>query len=318
MSYSSSVQSKKQEEELYELAQHDLVASVLYNPDSLNKILQIISVEDFAHEKYSVVMQAIVHVLRDDTPINVVSVAKKLEETGFLGFVGGMVELYDLYSEGEEISVSNPPSVIANIVKESSIKAKVRDSLKESLSTFEYDSGMTASSAIEEVQSFLSEQALVLNDDSSVTTAEEYVKSFDEVLAERKKISEENKEISGGLQGIPTLLPSLNKYTSGFTPGQLITVGASTGGGKSVFAIMCTNAALKAKKSVMFFSLEMSEEEVFDRVYANMAEVRLNNIKSGDVDDEERARLKETSEFLSTAKLKIDANPKETVDSIRS
>lgn len=101
MSDSSSVQSKKQEEELYELAQHDLVASVLYNPDSLNKILQIISVEDFAHEKYSVVMQAIVHVLRDDTPINVVSVAKKLEETGFLGFVGGMVELYDLYSEGE-------------------------------------------------------------------------------------------------------------------------------------------------------------------------------------------------------------------------
>lgn len=318
MSDSSSVQSKKQEEELYELAQHDLVASVLYNPDSLNKILQIISVEDFAHEKYSAVMQAIVHVSRDDTPINVVSVAKKLEETGFLGFVGGMVELYDLYSEGEEISVSNPPSVIANIVKESSIKAKVRDSLKESLSTFEYDSGMTASSAIEEVQSFLSEQALVLNDDSSVTTAEEYVKSFDEVLAERKKISEENKEISGGLQGIPTLLPSLNKYTSGFTPGQLITVGASTGGGKSVFAIMCTNAALKAKKSVMFFSLEMSEEEVFDRVYANMAEVRLNNIKSGDVSDEERARLKETSEFLSTAKLKIDANPKETVDSIRS
>lgn len=318
MSDSSSVQSKKQEEELYDLAQHDLVASVLYNPESLNKILQIISVDDFAHEKHNVVMQAIVDVLRADSPVNIVSVAKILEERGLLDFIGGMAALYDLYAEGQEISVSNPPSIIANIVKESSVKAKVRDSLKESLSTFEYDSGMTASSAVEEVQSFLSEQALVLNDDSSVTTAEEYVKSFDEVLAERKKVSEENKEISGGLQGIPTLLPSLNKYTSGFTPGQLITVGASTGGGKSVFAIMCTNAALKAKKSVLFFSLEMGEDEVFDRIYANMAEVKLNKIKSGYVDEEEKARLKEASEFLSTAKLKIDASPKETVDSIRS
>lgn len=60
----------------------------------------------------------------------------------------------------------------------------------------------------------------------------------------------------------------------------------------------------------------MGEDEVFDRIYANMAEVKLNKIKSGYVDEEEKARLKEASEFLSTAKLKIDASSKETVDFI--
>lgn len=314
----SQVDANEKEDELYQLAQHNVIAAALYKPSSLTTMLEVISADDFADEKYNAIMQAIVNVHRMDIPITFTSVAKELEKEGLLDFIGGISYLYQLHFDGEDVAISNPVSVIAGIVKEYSVKAKIREMFSTNTGIFHHDSGVSASDAIEEVQGFLSEQALSLSDDSSSTTAVEFVETFEDILAQRRKVSEENKEVSGGLQGIPTLLPSLNKYTSGFTPGQLITVGAATGAGKSVFAIMCTISALQAAKSVMFFSLEMSEVEVFDRIYANMAEVKLNKIKTGEVDDEEMARLKETSKFLSTAKLKIDADPKETVDTIRS
>ena len=309
---------EKDVDKLYLMAQEDTVSMCLYNPDAVSRVIEITNPEHFSDDKMRAIMSAIVSVHRLDESVTIISVAQALEKTGELNFVGGVAFLYTLYAKGETVSISNTPNLIASVVREEHVKSTLREMLEESSGDLNSDSGVSARDAAERIQSEISQRVAVLNDDSSTTSAQEFVGSYADLLRERKRISEENREVSGGLQGIPTLLPSLNKYTSGYTPGQLVTVGAKTGVGKSVFAIMTAIAAIKANKSVLFFSLEMSQNEIFDRIYANMSAVELNKIKSGELDSDEERRIMETSKELEKAKFTVDADPKATIDYIRS
>ena len=90
------------------------------------------------------------------------------------------------------------------------------------------------------------------SDQSHISTAADMADEYLETLAQRAAAADT------GLLGIPTLLPGLDKYTLGWRPGQMITVAARTGVGKSVFAVNCATAAVAAGQSVLMFSLEMS------------------------------------------------------------
>lgn len=308
----------KKESQVYKRAQEETIAMCLFDDNQFSRISEIVSPEYFLHDKFHHIINSVFNVFRRDQKISIMSVAQDLEDHGNLKFIGGIAELYRLFHLGSKVSLSTTPVVIANIVKEAYVKHEIRVLLTENKTEFIDDSGTTAKSGIEVLQNKLSEYSLELSDDSTSITGEKFMQDYEELLKNRKTISEENKEISGGLQGIPTMLPSLNKYTNGFTEGQLITVGALTGVGKSVFAIMSAIAALKAKKTVMFFTLEMSYTELFDRMVANMAEVKLNNIKSGYISSDEMVRVKEAMITLKSENFIIEADPNITVDSIRS
>ena len=114
--------------------------------------------------------------------------------------------------------------------------------------------------------------------------------------------------------GIPTSLPSLTGYTGGWQPGQLITVGAGIGVGKSVFALNSVVAALRAKSSVLHFSLELSAEEVTQRRLSSMSGISLGALNDGiETDALEQARVE--SQWFKYA---LVAEPEQTLDSISS
>lgn len=303
--------------DLYARSQRRLVASLLADGSNISRVLESITVEDVEEPSYNLIFSVMADLARANQPISDITVGSRLEEQGNLRKAGGPSMLFSLVTEGQKYLLDAPVSVYASIVKEAAAKAGIRRELQEAGSAFKDDSGVNAADAVSDLQGFLNEKLLRLSDASTISKFSDSLDDYFGVLDERKEIAETNST-NEGLQGIPTLLPSLNKYTNGWKPGYLVTVGARTGIGKSVMAINCAVAAVMSNKSTMFFSLEMSKEQIIDRVVASTTSITLNNLKTGNVNNEERQILKEQLETMKDMKLIIDTEPKITVDGIRA
>lgn len=318
-SRSSSSSSSRSDYDPYEIAQKGLVASLLYDDIDADRVLEIIDEDDFSVASYREIMASIARLIRSDEAVSVTTVGADLEQHGRLKNVGGLRELFSLRVKGEAARLEATPVTYARIIREYSSKETIRQALKEAQKTLVGDSGVSASQSISEIQDTLNQELLKLSDDSKTVSVANFVEDYDLILDERKRLSEENKELGiEGLQGIPTLVPSLNKFTGGFMPGQFITVAARTGVGKSVFAVMQAIAAAEAGYSVMFFSLEMSHEEIVNRIVANMSGVPLNKLKSGLLSEEDLKKVFETTKRLRELKIHIDTDDKISIDTIRS
>lgn len=304
--------------ELYNLAQKRLVASLLFDGSDATKVFEIVSPSNFGDPKMEAIITAVMMLARQDKEISVLTVARELEQLGKLREVGGTAGLFELSNEGKKYRLEAPAMVYASIVRESSAKDTVNQLIAENKVNFDDDSGVPAAEAIGVLQNSLNESLRGLADDTTLTEVNEYIDDYLDLLDNRKVISETNKDSSDGLQGIPFLSDSINKYTNGWQPEQLITVGAKTGVGKSVFAIMAVVAAARAGKSVLFFSLEMSRSEIIDRIVAAMSGVSLSKLKKGVFDDEEFSRVKKATSELKDMKIKLDTDPGATVNSINS
>lgn len=310
---------EKHGRKLYEEAQEALIASLLASSNTDNAdVFEILSPEDFAEPKYELIYTAAMELSRHSEPVDAYTVANHLETQGNLAEVDGVAGLHQLTTRGKELGLEAPIRVYARVLRERSAKRRVRDVLVERANNFKSDSGMTAVDALTELQSELNEQIYRISNDSTLAEISDAIKTYPELLAERKKNSEENAEIGDGLQGIPTSLPSLNRYTTGWKPGQMITVAAETGVGKSVFAINSAVAAMQANKSVLFYSLEMSVEEINDRIISSISSIPMNDLKQGLLEDSNKRMLEDALKSVSTAKLTIDFDAKQTIDGIRA
>lgn len=302
----------------YIAAQKRLIATLLYDSETINRVLEIVTPEDIEEPNLELIYTAMLNLARRNEHVSSVTVAKELEETGTLKAAGGTTELYSLIEYGRKVILEAQPPIYADIVKKSSTRTKVSRILSESMQIFKENSGISVSDGVSTVLTDLNNELHGLSDDATSIEVRESLANYAELLAERKRLSELNAEVSNGLQGIPSLLPSMNDYTTGWLPGQLITLGARTGIGKSVFAINSAVAAASAGKSVLFFSLEMGENEIMDRITSSVTGIPMDKLKKGDLTQQDRDRLNEKAKEIARMKILIDTDPKETIDSIRA
>ena len=309
---------KEKVDDLYKQVQRRLVGSLLYDPSSANRVLEIVTPEDFEEPALELIFSAFLALARRNETPSAVAVAHELEGEGNLQKAGGPAELYLLRDEGRGYLLEATPELYASMVKESSAKSKVTGVIVGARDVFKNDSGVAAADGIAELQNSLNEQLYKLSDESASTDLASDFTDYLDLLDRRREVAEENEGVSAGLQGIPSLLPSINHYTTGWLPGQLITVGARTGVGKSVFAVNSAVAAAQAGKSVQFFSLEMESDELQDRIISSTTGIPLNRLKQGNLEDADRTILKEVTPEIQAMKLKIETEARVTVDSIRA
>lgn len=222
------------DKELYLQAQRRLVASLVYDGSDATRVFELVNPSDVAEPALELVISSIMDLARKDEVISPVSIANELKERGQLKQAGGISELNTLRLEGQQYKLEAPTEIYAGIVKESSMKNKMSELLTDYKDSFKDDSGMSAVEAVSSLQSELNNALYTLSDDATMTDVTTYMKDYFAVLDERLQISIENEDRADGLQGIPSLVPSLNKYTSGWQPQQLITIGARTGVGKAL------------------------------------------------------------------------------------
>lgn len=304
--------------DLYKRAQRALVAALVYDGDHASQAFEIISPDDIREADLSVIVDAIMELVREDINITQISIAEQLERSGNLKAAGGFGTLNELHHEGRQRLIDHDIELYAGIVLQQSAKHNLRELLDESKNAFADDSGTQASDAISELQSQLNEQLYRLSDDSTVVEIGDTVDEYFQLLEERREITEQNAKDASGLQGIPSMLPTINKVTTGWLPGQMITIGARTGVGKSVFAVNSAVAACQAGKSVLFFSLEMSATEIQDRVFSSISGVPMNNAKLGTLAPDETQKLEAAAQDVAKMKLQVETEPKITIDAIRA
>lgn len=221
-------------ESLYKMTQRRLVASLMYVGEGAHEVFEIVNPDDMDDPPLQLVLEAMVQLTRRSEPLSAVSVARELEKSGNLGKVGGIAELHALHAEGERYSLDAPVELYAEVLRDASAKARINEHLEEAKKKFTDDSGFSTVDAVSDLQSVLNDQLVGLSNESTVTRVQVNANRYEELLEERNAVSEANKEQADGLQGIPSLLPTLNKYTHGWSPSQMITVGARTGVGKAL------------------------------------------------------------------------------------
>lgn len=244
---------------LYKMAQRRLVATLLYVGQGANEVFEIVNPENMDEPALELILTSMIQLTRKNEMISAVSVARELEKSGDLEKAGGIADLHALHAEGEGYSLEAPIEVYAEILRDTSAKSKITRVLEEAKDNFKDDSGISTVDGVSELQSMLNQELVGLSDESTVTTVQGNVHSYEELIEERRQVSIANKEQADGLQGIPSLLPTLNKYTHGWAPSQLITVGARTGVGKAL--------AIDTPILTVYGWKTMGEIQIGDKVY---------------------------------------------------
>jgi replicative DNA helicase len=126
------------------------------------------------------------------------------------------------------------------------------------------------------------------------------------------------RQESGSVDGIPSGLSRLDSYTHGFRPGDVCVVAARTSVGKTAFSIELALGALKAKKSVLYFSLEMTNDQVMERMIANYSGIPIVQVVDKTLNDTQQLTLTESRRWLANAPLMMDDNGSITVSGIRA
>ena len=171
-----------------------------------------------------------------------------------------------------------------------------------------YETGTRAQDVVEMGGTEFSK--LSLKDKSKLTTARDVMESTWASILERQKV--------GAINGIPSGIRSLDNMTCGWHENDLITLAARTSVGKTAFSIELALSALRAGKTVQFFSLEMVNESVMERMLANESEVPVRVIIDKVMTQGQKDAVEVAKEFLSNSRLYMEDAGDMTVSTIRA
>lgn len=303
-------------QDLYVQSQRKLLCSLLYDNTDIHSVLETLTVDDFSEPLYATIFDSFRNIIKNNLQLNPVTLASDLEERGFLSHAGGTSALVQMWQEGETYILEAPISLYVDKVRNGAVRASIKKIMEEKKPFLEPDSGETVSSVVDSLAHSFNKELFRLSTGNDIVQLSSSMDSYLHLMEERKERSETSAE--KGLQGIPTPLPSLNKYLAGWCGEKLITVGARTGIGKSLFAVNCATAAAAAGYSVLFFSLEMSAEELTDRLVSSITQINQNRLATGFLNENDKKRLEEFLPLIKTLNIQIDPTPETTIDAIRA
>lgn len=275
-------------------AEQAVLGSMLVDKDAVLTVIEILKPEDFYRNEHAEIYAAILDLYEASKPIDILTLKEQLRVRGKYDVVNGFEYLASLTNP--MYSISNVENY-ANIVWEKSVLRKLIKA-SNSISKDCYDAVEDATYLTEKAEKEIF-NIIQRRNNSYALIKDVLVNTFDnlEELAGRE----------GGLVGIPSGFMELDNKTLGFAPGQLIILAARPAMGKSAFALnVLTNSVLKTGKSGVYFSLEMSKEELVGRILASEAMVDNTKIRSGKLQDEDWISLTNASGTLSEAKIILD------------
>lgn len=279
--------------------EQNFLGALLIDQDSFIKVVDIVNESDFYKKAHEIIFTTIKELFSRHEPIDIVNLTNRLEEIGKLDKVGGRTYLAHL---------SNITATSAHVVSYANIIQK-KSTLRRLLSAASEISELGFNEE-EEIDKVLDEAEQKLFSVSQNHTKHSFV-PVDRLLNEAFERMDDLHKQSGKMRGIPTGYADLDKLLSGFQRSDLIILAARPSVGKTTLVLdMARESAVKGKASIGIFSLEMSKEQLIDRMLCAQANVSLWRMRSGkllDTDsDNEFARIGEAMGQLSEAKIFID------------
>lgn len=289
-------------------AEQSVLGALMLDKNAVINTADILIPEDFYKPAHGKIYEAIIKLYEKREPIDILSISEKLKNDGSLKEIGGAAYLSQLV---ESVPTAAHVEHYARIVKE---KKMLRDLIKTSAEITE-----TAVEPSGDVETLLDSIEQKIFSISQRSFYHKFIKLKDELQGAFERI-EKLHSGDGGLRGIPTGFPEIDNTLSGLQKSDLIIIGARPSLGKTSLALdIARNAALQSKMPVGIFSLEMSREQVVDRLIAATAQIPLWELRTGRLQkDEDFELIQHSLNHLSQAPIFIDDTPSPTILQMRS
>lgn len=288
-------------------SERSVLGAILLNSDCINVVNEKVkSKEYFYRSNNQEIYDAMCQLLKNDKPIDIVTLSSELTKRGMLETVGGIDYLVELSSAVP--SVANVEHYADIIVEKYKLRSLIT-ALSEAVGDC-YQS-QPAAEVIDTAEKNIFNIAMN-NEVSALTHVSE---SLNEVYEEIHEIYNNQ----GSTRGLSTGFTEIDAHTNGLQPSNLIIIAGRPSMGKTSFAMnIASHVAMIEKKSVAFFSLEMSKKDLLMRLVGTAACVDGNKIRSGNLSDDDWERISDASDLLSNSKLYVDDTAQISITEIRS
>ncbi|MFN3284001.1 MAG: replicative DNA helicase, partial [Pseudothermotoga sp.] len=267
-------------------AEEAVLGSILIDPSVVNDVMEILRNGDFYSKKHQAIFSVMERLYERGDPIDILSVCEELKKNGQMKFVGSDLDVAKL---AESVPTSAHVMHYAKIVRDKSI---LRSLIEAGRNIVESAYGE------KEVDDILDEAERVVFDIAESRTTKTYehigaiMHQVFENLEDLRTRSSNVLEPGAVVSGLPTGLKSLDRQTTGFHKSDLVIVAARPSVGKTAFALtIARNMAVKFNFSIGLFSLEMSKEQLAQRLLCTESRVDLHKLRTGFLTNEEWDRL---------------------------
>ncbi|PKM95355.1 MAG: replicative DNA helicase [Firmicutes bacterium HGW-Firmicutes-1] len=288
-------------------AEQSVIGSMVMDREAIGIALENIDGDDFYQPDLKAIFDAMVNLYQHNQPVDLVTLQTKLKDLGQLDMVGGIDYL-------SKLAIAVPTSAhienYAQIVKEKSILRKLIKAGQEIIAD-----GYEGKERLEGILNGAEEK--IFNIIQGRKTGE--FSNISKIVSDSLDMISEAYLNKGQVTGVATGFPDLDHKTAGLQASDLILIAARPSMGKTAFAInVAQHAAVKERKSVAIFSLEMSKEQLARRMLCTQGLVDAQKVRIGDLTEEEWLNLIDASTIVGQAPIFIDDTPGVSVNEIRA
>jgi replicative DNA helicase len=290
-----------------EQAERSVLGSILVDKEAIIKVAEFLRPNHFYNEDHGRIYEVMLDLYQEREPIDLVTLTRKLKKKRWLTKVGGASYVSELI---ETVPTAANVEHYGQIVRDLAVKRRLI-TLGGELAEMGFDESKEAGAVLDEVEQkvfAISQQHL-----------KKVFISIKDALAESFDRLDELYKSGSGLRGVPTGFKDLDNVLAGMQPSNLLILAARPGVGKTALALnIARNVTVKSKRGVGMFSLEMSQEELVDRLLVSQADIDAWKYKTGKLSNEDFNSLSEAMGILAEAPLFIDDTPGLSVMEMRT
>ncbi len=288
-------------------AEMSLLGAILIDEEVLADISDKLNAQDFYDKRHTLIFESMMRLYERHRPVDLLTLSDQLTKKAELEIIGGSAYLTELTNY---VPTAAHATTYAEMISQKAIRRRLIKASSD-IAELGYDEEREISELLENAES----QLFGVSDSS---TKQDLV-SLEQILTESFDRMEELHRGGGKLRGIPTGWRDLDNMTAGLQQSDLIILAARPAMGKTTLVTnLAYNVATKAKKSVLFFSLEMSKEQLVDRMLADASGVDAWNIRTGNLSDDDFEKLSHAMGEMAEAPIFIDDTPGVTVLEMRT
>ena len=288
-------------------AEQSVIGSMLMDKDAIAVAAETLTAEDFYQKQYALVFDAIISLFGQDKPVDLVTLQDKLVKDNAPPEMQSLDFIRDILNT---VPTSANVKYYAEIVRD---KAVLRRLIKNSEGIIQkcYEQSM-------ETEEILEETEKTVFDILKRKGTHDFVPIEEVALAVLQKIQDASKT-KGHVTGVPTGFTDLDYMTTGFQPSDFILIAARPSMGKTAFVLnIIEHVALKKNMPCMIFSLEMSKEQLVNRLFSMDSGIDAQVLRTGELSDNDWPRLIDTVGRVGDSNIIIDDTPGITAAELRS
>lgn len=279
-------------------AEKSILGAILISEDVMSDTAEKLKPDDFYDERHGLIFAAALRLYEKHTPVDLLTLTDELKKAKHLTKVGGGAYLAELTNY---VPTAAHADAYADLVNQTATRRRLISASNE-ISEMGFNDNSPINELVEKA-----EQKLFSVSNQSI---KKELIPIEHILSDSFDRIEELHKNKGGLRGIPTGYPDLDRLTAGFQPSDLIILAARPAMGKTTLVTnLAYNVATIAKKAVLFFSLEMSKEQLVDRMLADASGIDAWKIRTGNLNDEDFSKISEAMGTMAEAQIMIDDTP---------